>query len=209
MKPENNREHPGADSVPPELIRALVRLREADVSVSSATEDAIFQAGKERMAAIREKRASRSLSWLLPSLAAAACITLAWLALGPAKPPGNPPSSPLAREEDAAAIILREFSALYPNQINAIVQDGQGIELSLADQPYAEPGKPLALTVCDPGGCREIITFSGREIEIAGHAVTVHAENGGRVILDGERFRWSSDLKENPAPGIRIESRKL
>jgi hypothetical protein len=209
MKPENHHEPSGAERVPPELIHALARLREADVVVAPATEVAILRAGKERMAAIRGNRAPRIATWLLWPLAAAACIALAWLALDPPRPAGNTTSPSVAREEDAASVILREFSALYPNQVKAIIQDGHGIELSLADEPYATPGKPLALTICEPRGCREIITFSGQKIEVAGHAVTVRTENGGRVILDGERFLWSSDLKENPAPGIHIESRRL
>jgi hypothetical protein len=202
MKPENQHEPSGAERVPPELIHALARLREADVVVAPATEAAILQAGRERMASIRGNR-------LLWPLAAAACIALAWLALDPPKPAGNTTSPSVAHEEDAASVILREFSALYPNQVKAIVQDDQGIELSLADEPYAPPGKPLALTICEPRGCREIITFSGQKIEVAGHTVTVRTENGGRVILDGGRFLWSSDLKGNPAPGVHIESRRL
>jgi hypothetical protein len=209
MKPDNHLEDSGAESVPPELIHAIARLREGDVAVSPVTEAAILQAGRERMAAIRDKRSTRAFARRLMPLGAAACAALAWLALRPPEAADNNAGPPVTPEEDVASVLLREFSALYPNQVKSIVQDSHGIELSLADQPYASSGKPLALRVCEPRGCREIITFSGQNIEVAGHAVTVRTGNGDRVILDGERFMWSSDLEESPAPGVHIKSRRL
>ena len=211
MKPENQQEAPHDDTpqVPPELTRALARIRDREVEIPPAVDAAILQAAKARMISIREKRARRSAAWLLCPLAAAACFLLAWLALQPATPAGKTPRTPVALQEDAAAIILREFSALYPNQVKAIVQDNHGIELTLADKPDVAPGKPLVLKVCQPRGCQEIITFSGQNIDVAGHEVTVRTENGGRVILHGDQFLWSSDLKAPPAPGIHIESRRL
>jgi hypothetical protein len=210
MKPEHLQEFPDDDTpqVPPELIRALTRLRESDVVVQSSTDAAILESARARMAGIRANRRFPIAAWLLWPLAAAACFLVAWLTLG--QPTPIAPSRPaLAKEEDAASIILREFSALYPNQIKAIIRSGTGIQLELADQPGPERGKPLVLKVCDPHGCEEIITFSGQSIEIAGRSVTVRAENGNRVILDGDEFLWSSDFNGNPAPGIHIESRRL
>lgn len=210
MKPENHRELPEDAIVqaPPELIRALARLREPEVEVSSSVDAAILQSARIRMASIRANRRSRIATWLLWPMAAAASILLAWLTLRQAAP-SDMPRPALANEEDAASIILREFSALYPNQIKAIIQNGHGIQLELADQPGPERGRPLVLKVCEPKGCEEIITFSGQSIEVAGRPVTVRTENGGRVILDGEQFLWSSDFNGSPAPGIHIESRRL
>ena len=211
MKPESQYELPdeGSHEVPLELVRALARLRESKVKVPPSVDAAILQSAKIQMAAIRQKRGSRmAIRWLWP-MAAAACFLVAWLALSSAPPAGKGTSAPVARQDVAASIILREFSALYPNQVKSIVRNSLGIELALADKPDVAPVSPLVLKVCDPRGCEEIITFSGQSIDVAGHKVTVETESGGRVILDGEQFLWSSDFKGNPAPGIHIESRRL
>lgn len=211
MKPKNQQEPSDDDTlpVPPELIRALARLRDREVEIPATVDATILQAAKERMLSIRGKRAPRNASWQFWPLAAAACLLLAWLMHHPATPAGKAQSTSVALPEDTAAIILREFSALYPNQIKAIIQDSSGIQLTLADKPDVAPGQALVLKVCQAKGCEEIITFSGQNIEVAGHPVTVRTENGDRVILDGDHFLWSSDLKTSPAPGIQIESRRL
>ncbi|MEO8616622.1 MAG: hypothetical protein ABI600_15875 [Luteolibacter sp.] len=211
MKPENQQGSPDDDTlqVPPELIRTLARLRDSKVGISPAVDAAILLAAKERMRSIRENRHPRIPAWLLWPLAAAACFLLAWVALQPLNTTGKTPAQPVALQEDAASVILREFSALYPNQVKAIIQDSHGIQLTLADKPDVAQGKALVLKVCQAQGCEEIITFSGQNIEVAGHQVTVRTESGGRVTLDGDQFLWSSDFKGNPAPGIHIASRRL
>lgn len=211
MKPENHHELADDDCqrVPPELIRALTRLRERELKISPAMDADILQSAQERMAFIREKRAPRIGAWPLWSLAAAACFVVAWMALQPTAPAGKTSVPSIAKQEDAATVILREFSALYPNQVKAIIQDSRGIQLSISDKPDVIPGKALVLKVCESSGCEQIITFSGQNIEVAGHFVTVRTESGGQVILDGEKFLWSSDFGGNPEPGIHIESRRL
>lgn len=211
MKPEYHHELSDDDrqTLPPELICVLACLREREVKILPSVDAAILHSANERMTSIREKRFPRIASSLLWPLAAAACLILAWLALhsGTGTRKTSPPL--IAQQEDAAAVILREFSALYPNQVKAIILDSRGIQLSLADHPDVAPGKALVFNVCQPRGCEKIITFSGQNIEVAGHQVTVREETGGRVTLDGERFLWSSDFNGNPQPGIRIESRRL
>ena len=211
MKPENHHELADDDRqmVPPELIRALSRLREHELEIPPAVDAGILQSAQERMAFIREKRASRMAAWPLWSVAAAACFVVVWMALQPTLPVGKTSASSSTEQEDAAAVILREFSALYPNQVKAIIHDSRGIQVSLSDNPDVISGKAFVFTVCESRGCEEIITFSGQHIEIAGHPVKVRTEAGGRVILDGEKFLWSSDFKGNSEPGIHIESRRL
>src|SRR5690606_8924954 len=112
-------------------------------------------------------------------------------------------------EEDSAAVILREISALFPNQIRAIIKDESGLKFILAEEANIQPAQPLVLKVCVSDGCQEIITFSGQSIEIAGRRVTLRAETGDRIVINGESFLWSSDLKDNSVPNLRIESRRL
>lgn len=211
MKPENHHElaDDNCQKVPPELIRALSRLREHDLKIPPAVDACILQSAQECMAFIREKPAPRAAAWPLWLLAAAACFVVAWTALQPAPSAGKTSVSSIAKQEDAAAVILREFSALYPNQVKAIIHDSRGIQLSLSDKPDVISGKAFVFTVCKSRICEEIITFSGQNIEVAGHQVKVRTAAGGRVILAGEKFLWSSDFKGNPEPGIHIESRRL
>ncbi|MFT3990078.1 MAG: hypothetical protein QM680_01590 [Luteolibacter sp.] len=203
MKPESqeNPTEDGCGTVPPEFLAALRRLRQIP-AVSAEVDHAVLSAAKTHFPAGTKKRPP--VWWCLP-FAAAACFLLAWLILRPAVP--VTPAS--ARQEDAAAVILREVTALYPNQVIAITRNTRGLQLTLADQPNVVAGKPLALKICEPHGCEEIITFSGQRIEIAGHTVQVRTENNGRVILDGDRFFWSNDPHEAASPGLHIESRTL
>lgn len=211
MKPEHPQEIPDdvTTTVPPELILALQRLRPGSVEIAPDVDAAVMRAARDHLKSSRPPLSPRFSARMLWPLAAAACFLLVWFSIRPMTPEKTVTKAQPAREEDAAAIILREVSALFPNQVRSIVRDESGLQMSLADEPDVKPTQALVLKVCEPRGCKEIITFSGQNIEVAGHPVTVRTENGDRVILDGGRFLWSSDLKENPAPGIHIESRKL
>ncbi len=206
MNPESHPNDPPEDDLrlPPEILRALARSQPEPATVPPAIDAAILRAAAKQLAPARP----RNIHWILWPLTVAACLILVFALRWP-DAGGNPQLPIVKHEEDAAAILLREFSALYPNQVRAIIQDSRGIQLTLADKPDVAPAQALVLKVCQARGCEEIIPFSGQNIEVAGHQVTVRAERGGRVILDGEQFLWSSDLKGNPAPGIHIESRRL
>lgn len=212
MKLENPQEFSDDDTpqVPLELILALKRLQPGAVDVSPGVDADVMQAARDRLGAIRKHKPLGTTVWTFwPLAAAAACFLLAWLFFQSAPSGKNLINTPIARQEDAAAVILREVCALFPNQVKAILKDESGLQMTLSDEPDVKPGQALLFKICEPKGCREIITFSGQNIEIAGHQVTVRAETGGSVVLDGERFRWSSDHNENPEPGIQIESHKL
>jgi hypothetical protein len=206
MNPESHPNDPPEDDLrlPPEILRALARSQPEPATVPPGIDAAILRAAAKQLAPARP----RNIHWILWPLTVAACLILVF-ALRRPDAGGNPQLPIVKHEEDAAAILLREFSALYPNQVRAIIQNSRGIQLTLADKPDVAPAQALVLKVCQARGCEEIITFSGQNIEVAGHQVTVRADRGGRVILDGEQFLWSSDLKGNPAPGIHIESRRL
>lgn len=194
------------NALPPEIRRALSRFHdERPAAIDPATDAAIIKAARQRMAGIRARKIAPSIRWALWPLAAAACLLLVLLTK---RPPATPPAT-ASDLQDEAAIIFREVSALYPNQVRAITRGRDGLRLTLADEPDLEPGKPFVLRVCKNSACEDIITFSGQQITVAGHDVTLRADSDGRVILQGDELLWSSDSQESSLPGVLIASRSL
>jgi hypothetical protein len=104
--------------------------------------------------------------------------------------------------------MLREVVAMFPNQVQAIIQDETGLHISLAETPNVPQSQPLWIKVCEGTHCRSIVTFSGQAVQIDGQRVEVLADASGGVMLVGERFFWSS--KENLIRDhLRIDARQL
>jgi len=206
MNSESHPNDPFEDELrlPPEILRALTRSQAHPVVVPPEIDAAVLHAARKQLS----PAPPRNIQRLLWPLAVAACLILVFALRRP--DPGEISKPPVVQqEEDAAAVILREVSALFPNQVRSIVKDESGIQMILAEEPNVQASRALVLKVCEARGCQEIITFSGQNIKVAGHLVTVRTENDGRVILDGEQFLWASDINEPPVPGIHIESRML
>ena len=104
--------------------------------------------------------------------------------------------------------LIREVLGMFPNQIQAIVQDESGLRLVLADEPNVPESTPLWVKICEVGHCRSIVTFSGQTLQIAGQRVEVLADARGDVMLVGDHFFWSAG---NAAPKnqLRIDARQL
>ena len=101
-----------------------------------------------------------------------------------------------------------EVLAMFPNQVRAIVQDENGLSLSLADEPNVPSSTPLWIKICDGKQCRSVVTFSGQAMQIAGERVEVLADTRGGVMLLGDHFFWSSRetvLKDH----LRIDAQPL
>lgn len=140
-------------------------------------------------------------SWTWGFSAAAACLVIAF-ALGNWR--GTKPANGLLQNEK----VVREVLAMFPNQVQAIVQDENGLSLSLADKPDVPASRPLWIKVCDGKHCRSFITFSGQAVQIAGQRVEVLADAQGKVMLLGDRFFWSS-TEAAPRDHLRIDARQL
>lgn len=106
------------------------------------------------------------------------------------------------------AKVVREVLTMFPNQVQAIVQDENGLRLVLSEKPDVPISTPLWLKVCEGKRCRAIVTFSGQAVQIAGERVEVLADARGQVLVVGERFCWSSDERVAPGP-LRIDARLL
>ncbi|MDR3458257.1 MAG: hypothetical protein P4N60_12480 [Verrucomicrobiae bacterium] len=142
------------------------------------------------------------LAW---GLATAACVVLAFsIGHWRGHVEAAAPASVLAN-----ARLIRETMTLFPNQVRAIVQDEHGLKLVLADQPDVPNSTPLYVKICDGKTCSSLVTFSGQEIQIAGQKLTVLADASGGIILEGNKFVWSSTARNYALQGLKIEARPL
>jgi len=104
--------------------------------------------------------------------------------------------------------LVREVSAMFPNQVQAIIQDEDGLRLSLAETANVLQSQPLWIKICDGNQCRTIVTFSGQIVQIDGQRVEALADASGGVMLVGDHFFWSSDWRVLP-DGVRIDAQQL
>jgi hypothetical protein len=104
--------------------------------------------------------------------------------------------------------IVREVLAAFPNQVQAIVHDENGLHLAIAEHPDIPSSTPIWIKVCAGNRCWSLVTFSGQTVEIADQRVEVLVEAGGSVILAGARFVWPGEDVVGTA-GLRISARPL
>ncbi|HEX9046452.1 MAG TPA: hypothetical protein VF988_05445 [Verrucomicrobiae bacterium] len=108
----------------------------------------------------------------------------------------------------ANANFVRGTLAMFPNQVRAIVKDERGLNLVLSEQNVpASP--PIYVRICDGKRCSSLVTFSGQQIQIAGQNVTVLAEADGGIILEGNKFVWSSAGHYSAGTRLKIEAMNL
>ena len=149
----------------------------------------------------RHSRLSR-LAW---ALATAACLVLAFgIGHWHGRVEAAAPTSLLAN-----ARLIHETMAMFPNQVRAITQDEHGMKLILADQANVPDSPPLYVKICDGEKCSSLVTFSGQEIQIGGQKLTVLADVSGGIILEGNKFVWSTTTRNYAGKGLRIEARPL
>lgn len=109
----------------------------------------------------------------------------------------------------ADAKVVRATLAMFPNQVRAIVRDEHGMQLVLADQPDVPTSTPLYVRICDGEQCSSLVTFSGQELEIAGQKITVLSDAQGGIILEGNKFVWSSTSRIYASSNLKIEAKPL
>jgi hypothetical protein len=109
----------------------------------------------------------------------------------------------------ANAKLIQETLAMFPNQVRAIVQDGHGLKLMLAERPEVPDSTPIYVRICDGKNCSSLVTFSGQEIQIAGYKLTVLSEADGGIILEGNQFVWSSNQPGYAGRKLKIETKNL
>ncbi|HEY4416804.1 MAG TPA: hypothetical protein VGO57_14025 [Verrucomicrobiae bacterium] len=109
----------------------------------------------------------------------------------------------------ANAKLINETVAMFPNRVRAIIRNANGTHLVLADKPEVPNSPPIYVRICDGKNCSSLVTFSGQELEIAGQKITVLADAGGGIILEGSQFVWSNTGKNSRWGNYQIEAKNL
>ena len=105
--------------------------------------------------------------------------------------------------------MLREVLSMFPNQVRAIEQDQNGVQLVLSDKPDVPTSTPLWIRICQGSQCRVVVTFSGQQLQIAEEKVEVLADAQGQIMLLGDRLFWSSAGPDRMSDHLRIQARPL
>jgi len=105
--------------------------------------------------------------------------------------------------------LIRETLALFPNQVRAIVEDEHGLNLVLSDHHDVPVSPPIYVRICDGKHCSSLVTFSGQEIQVGGQKITVLSDAGGGIILEGNKFVWSSTSRTHASSNLKIEAKPL
>jgi hypothetical protein len=105
--------------------------------------------------------------------------------------------------------LIQETLAMFPNRVRAIVRDEHGVNLVLSDQNDVPASTPIYVRICDGKNCSSLVTFSGQEIQIAGQKLTVLSDAHGGIILEGDRFVWSTTGSRPLDRGLKIEARMI
>jgi hypothetical protein len=105
--------------------------------------------------------------------------------------------------------LIQETLAMFPNRVRAIVRDEHGMNLVLSDKNDVPASTPIYVRICDGQNCSSLVTFSGQEIQIDGRIVTVLSDAHGGIILEGDRFVWSSTGSRQLDRGLKIEARMI
>jgi hypothetical protein len=150
------------------------------------------------------RNASLRLAW---AFGLAACVVIVFTA---SHWRGRMEAEAIPAKDCLASIkLVREMVAMFPNQVCAIVEDDHGLHLVLSDKDDVPASPPLYVRICDGKHCSSFVTFSGQEIQVAGQQVTVLSDSQGGIILEGNRFVWSSDGENYAEKNLKIEAKTL
>lgn len=107
---------------------------------------------------------------------------------------------------------LQEVEALFPGQVNAVIERDGELDVELAQENAGGTGQPIVVEFVQGSRVLRVLSYSGRQVCVkldgakACFEPLVTAE--GSVILSGEDFLWTS---EHPVTrdGYRVEARFL
>ncbi len=158
----------------------------------------------------RPSKIRRPAAWRLPRLSWSYGFALACLIFGFGVGLWQGRSHPdqMTGLEDKK--VVREVMALFPNRVQAIIQDEKGIHLVLSDQPNVPASTPIWVRACSShGNCFTAVTFSGQQLQFDGQPVEILAGRNGNVMVVGTRMFWTSEEPDRAAEHWRIRARTL
>lgn len=187
-----------------ELDKKLKAAREPNLEAEYQADFARGVLASLRAAPRESRKASHSwwprLAW---GFATVVCILIAFAA-------GHWHGRKQAEQDTLAnAKLIQETLAMFPNRVRAIVHDEHGINLVLSDRDDVPVSTPIYVRICDGENCASLVTFSGQEIQIDGQKLTALADGKGGVIVEGNRFAWSSGTQNYAQKDLKIEARLI
>jgi hypothetical protein len=114
-----------------------------------------------------------------------------------------------AQDVLANSKLIEQTLAMFPNRVRAIVCDEHGMNLLLSDQADVPASTPIYVRLCDGEHCSSLVTFSGQDVQIGGQEITVLSDATGGIILEGNRFAWSSSSRSPAQSHLKIEAKNL
>ena len=103
---------------------------------------------------------------------------------------------PDAPREDTAADqkILKQMQALFPRQVNAVVDDNGKVDLSVAQSPEVGSDQPIVVLFQRHGKMIRVLSYSGHKfcLPLDGHehCFEILAAAAGGVILEEDDRAW-------------------
>lgn len=104
---------------------------------------------------------------------------------------------------------LAEVEALFPGQVNAVIERDGEMALELADHAAGGTGQPVVVEFVQGPRTLRVLSYSGRQVcvDLGGTKACFEPliQADGSVILSGENFLWSSDHPVFPG-GYRVQA---
>ena len=192
------------DELSPLLLELLLDLPSEQGHADRETDAAVLAHASKALKAIRRRKMHMRL-W--PSLAAAACLIIALVLHF--KPNTEAISGNEKLNKDKYALILREVSAVFPEQIQSIITDGGELRITLADQPIVNHDEAVVVELCAGDKCTTVITYVGQTVQVGAHRVTIRTNEKGALVVESPDVDGMGEHPEQPIPGIRIKSSRI
>jgi hypothetical protein len=164
-------------------VRIATRLRQLDVT----------------RPAPGQRRALGSLLWGV-GLAAACLLTAFVLVQRGAQ------SDPAGLPFDAGRRLVREVAALFPDQLQALLIDSNGVQVILSDRPNLVAEQPVIVSFCQDGRRRLVLTSSGHRVQAGRQTFDVLTDGQNNVLLIGDHSFWSSRDGARRIDGYKVEA---
>lgn len=115
-------------------------------------------------------------------------------------------------EATADLQVLNEVAELFPNTLDAVVEQDGRVDVQLTGNEVPASEQPLVVVLRKGREVLRVLSYSGREVclNLSGRKVCVEVltDDEGQVIIAGDNYLWS---EQNPylLNGYHVEARSL